>query len=110
MRQRSLSAALRPGANGDFPSVRRCKPGVWYHLAVAADLDWRSFYMDGVLQGTVQVHGLFENPNVGNPGPVVLGASSDNRNAMSGLLDESRMVRTRSYRRGNQDTVRRARP
>jgi hypothetical protein len=58
----------------------------WYHVAVVSDTTRRSFYIDGVLQGYVDLPGPDAEP--GNRGLATFGASRGQRAAFHGLIDE----------------------
>jgi hypothetical protein len=58
----------------------------WYHLAVVADGNRRSLYIDGVSQGSVDLPGPNAEPL--NRGFVTFGASRGMRTAFHGLVDE----------------------
>jgi hypothetical protein len=75
------------------PSARRSISGSapaqanrWYHVALVADGNRRSLYIDGVLQGYVDLPGPDAEPF--NRGLVTFGASRGMRAAFHGLLDE----------------------
>lgn len=58
----------------------------WYHVAVVADSNRRTLYIDGVSQGYVDLPGSDAEPL--NRGVVTFGASPGMRAAFHGLLDE----------------------
>jgi hypothetical protein len=58
----------------------------WYHVALVADSNRRSLYIDGVSQGYVDLPGPYAEPF--NRGFVTFGASRGMRAAFHGLLDE----------------------
>jgi Concanavalin A-like lectin/glucanases superfamily len=58
----------------------------WNHVALVADGNRRSLFIDGVAQGNVDIVGGSEEPY--NRGWVTLGASRGVRTAFHGLLDE----------------------
>ena len=58
----------------------------WYHVALVADSNRRSLYIDGVSQGYVDLPGPDAEPF--NRGVVTFGASRGMRAAFHGLLDE----------------------
>jgi hypothetical protein len=58
----------------------------WYHVALVADSTRRSFYIDGVSQGYVDLVGPDTDP--ANRGMTTFGESGSRRAAFHGLLDE----------------------
>jgi hypothetical protein len=62
------------------------KPKTWYHLALVADGARRSLYVDGVLQGQIDLPG--PNKYARDRGVVTIGASQSKRAALDGLVDE----------------------
>jgi len=76
----------RPSDRRLIPSAAPVKASRWYHVAVVADGNRRSLYLDGVLQGKVDLHG--PDPEPLNRGLVTFGASPGMRTAFHGLIDE----------------------
>lgn len=58
----------------------------WYHVALVADSNRRSLFIDGVSQGYVDLPGPDAEPF--NRGVVTFGATPGMRAAFHGLLDE----------------------
>jgi WD40 repeat protein len=62
------------------------QPNTWYHVVIVADGARRSFYINGISQGHVDLPGPYAEPM--NRGVVTIGASRRNRAAFNGLIDE----------------------
>jgi hypothetical protein len=75
-----------PSANRLISVSTAAQANQWYHVALVADSNRRSLYIDGVLQGCVDLLGPDAEPL--NRGVVTFGASRGMRAAFHGLLDE----------------------
>ena len=75
-----------PSASRLISSSAPVQANQWYHVALIADSNRRSLYIDGVSQGSVDLIGPNAEPL--NRGVVTFGASRGMRAAFHGLLDE----------------------
>jgi len=75
-----------PSAGHLISGPARARANQWYHVAVVADGNQRSLYIDGVSQGYVDVPGPDAEP--WNRGVVSFGASHGMRAGFHGLIDE----------------------
>ncbi len=75
-----------PSAGRIISSSAATRANEWYHVAVVADGNRRSLYLDGVSQGYADLPGPDANPT--DRGFVTFGASPNLRTAFHGLLDE----------------------
>ena len=76
----------KPSAGRRISSSTPVHAGRWYHVALVADGNRRSLYIDGVSQGYVDLPGPDAAPI--DRGVVTFGASPGMRAAFHGLLDE----------------------
>ena len=75
-----------PSASRLISGSARAQANQWYHLALVADGNRRSLYVDGVSQGYVDLPGPDADPL--KRGVATFGASGGMRAAFHGLLDE----------------------